>query len=58
MEAFIREVPAPAPAEHFTARRVALYSFTSDCWGGAWWRSLAWERIRTWSLREQPAQGA
>lgn len=52
VEQFVREVPAPAPSAQFTARRVALYSFSSDGWDGDWWRSLEWEHVRTWALVE------
>lgn len=53
VEEFVRAVPAPSPSPQFTARRVALYSFTSGGWDGPWWRSLEWEHIRTWALVEQ-----
>lgn len=44
------ESATPIGPEHFLAEYFTLYAFQSDAWGGAWWRTMSWQPIRSWRL--------
>lgn len=42
---------APIGPKCFPAERLHLYAFESEDWPGAWWETLTWRLVDSWSLR-------
>ena len=44
---------APIGPDRFAAERLHLYAFESADWHGAWWHTLTWRLLDSWSIAQQ-----